>query len=152
MCHLPVLPTDAHIPGISSDEATTRYELAGLSLDKADKPTRLYGVAKDHSAFTFGPKQSVRGPNAFVAFDLPLSSSSKPVYNLDLHAVQGQIEKEQGTWPFAPVDSAQDEAGNSYIVFALGAPAIAKVGPDGTKAEPFSECRRGIVAAVALLI
>lgn len=53
--------------------------------------------------------------------------------------MQAQIEEEHGTWPFAPVDSAQDAKGNSYIVFALGAPAVAKVAPDGKKAEPFGE-------------
>lgn len=124
------LCADVHIPGVSSDAASTPFELAGLSLDKRDSPTRIYGVAKDHSAFTFS-HQSKCGPNRFVSFPLPLTPSSKPDINIDLNPVQAAFEKQHGTWPFAPVDSTQDQAGNSYIVFALGAPAIAKVTPQG---------------------
>lgn len=87
-------------------------------------------MAKDHSAFTF-THQSVRGPNKFIAFDLPLSADSKPLWQVDLNPIQSEFEGKCGRWPFAPVDSAQDLFGNSYIIFALGAPAIAKVTPKG---------------------
>ncbi|CAO1628115.1 unnamed protein product [Parajaminaea phylloscopi] len=121
---------DVNIPGVSSDEAKTPYELAGLSLDNPAHPKRLYGVAKDHGAFTFS-HQSVRGPNRFIAFDLPITPSSKPVWQVDLNDVQASFEEKTGHWPFAPVDSAQDAQGQSYVIFALGAPYIAQVTPKG---------------------
>ncbi len=64
--------------------------------------------------------------------------------SVSLNGVQNAFEQRTGTIPFGPVDSAQDSQDNSYVVFALGMPAIAKVSPDGKTITPwFSEASNG---------
>ncbi|KAN0059722.1 hypothetical protein ACQY0O_008294 [Thecaphora frezii] len=131
------------IPGVSS-LGNGAQQMAGLSLDTRTDARRLYAVAKDSAAFRFGPQQSKTGPSSFHAFDLPATASSKPVWSVDFDEVQREFEQRAGVRPFGPVDSAQDKAGNSYVVFALGMPAIAKISPDGRKVEAwFSEQPNG---------
>ena len=131
------------IPGVSSS-GDGAQQMAGLSLDRQDNPTRLYGVAKDAAAFRFGAGQSKTGPSSFHAFDLPVSATSTPAWSINLDGVQRAFEAKYGTRPFGPVDSAQDNEGNSYVIFALGIPAIAKVSRDGRTVEPwFAEASNG---------
>ncbi|WFD03842.1 hypothetical protein MOBT1_002537 [Malassezia obtusa] len=117
------------IDGVSSG-GDGDQQMSGLSLEKHDNAKRLYAVAKNSRAFNFGD-QSNSGPSTFHAFNLPLSENSKPIWSVDINDVQGQFEQKFGTRPFGIVDSAQDNDGNSYVIFALGAPAIAKFTPDG---------------------
>ncbi|EPQ29715.1 uncharacterized protein PFL1_02935 [Pseudozyma flocculosa PF-1] len=131
------------IPGVSSS-GDGAQQMAGLSIDTRSNAKRLYGVAKDSAAFRFGPDQSKTGPCSFHAFDLPATAASTPVWSVYFDAVQRQFEASTGTRPFGPVDSAQDSQGNSYVVFALGIPAIAKVSPDGKNVEAwFAEASNG---------
>ena len=92
---------------------------------------KLFAVAKNSAAFRFGPGQSKDGADSFHRFDLPVNANSKPAWSISLNGVQNQFQQQTGTIPFGPVDSAQDNQDNSYVVFALGIPAIAKVSPDG---------------------
>lgn len=138
--------SDISIPHVSSPQPFgTPYQLAGLSLNHPTKPTRLYGVAKDRQAFVFkssDPTQSVspNGANRFVAFDLPVNANSQPAWSVRLDRVQDRLAKKLGgkARPFGPVDSVQDKDGNSYVVFALGAPAIAKIDPSGKSIEAWA--------------
>lgn len=125
------------IPGVSSS-GNGEQQLAGLSLSSRSNADRLYAVAKDSRAFDFG-NQRKNGACSFHAFDLPLSENSKPVYSVYFDSVQKALHKKFGfARPFGPVDSAQDAEGNSYIVFALGMPAIAKISKDGRNVEAWS--------------
>lgn len=143
---LPLDAAEIPIPHVSSPQPFgTPYQLAGLSLDRPNKPTRLYGVAKDRQAFVFkssDPTQSVSpdGANRFVAFDLPVNANSQPAWSVRLDRVQDRLAKKLGgkARPFGPVDSVQDKEGNSYVVFALGAPAIAKIDPTGKSIEAWA--------------
>ncbi|PWN53926.1 putative major allergen Mal f 1 precursor [Violaceomyces palustris] len=122
------------VPGVSSSGYGDQ-QMAGLSIDKRTNANRLYAVAKDAGAFRFDSTQSKNGACSFHAFNLPVSASSKPAWSVYFDKVQRQFEAKFGTRPFGPVDSAQDSAGNSYVVFALGIPAIAKISPDGKTVE-----------------
>lgn len=134
------------IPQISSDEPfDTPYQLAGLSLNNRTAPTRLYAVAKDEKAFRFKSSDATQsvsklGPNRFVAYDLPLTTKSQPAWSIRLDRVQDRLKKKLGgkNRPFGPVDSVQDSEGNSYVVFALGAPAIAKISPSGEAVQAWA--------------
>lgn len=129
------------IPGVSSG-GNGDQQMAGLSVNEAKD--KLFAVAKDSAAFRFGPDQSKTGPSSFHRFELPVSSSSKPTWQVDLNPVQKSFHKLTGTRPFGPVDSAQDSEDNSYVVFALGIPAIAKISADGKTVTPwFSEDPNG---------
>ena len=129
------------IPGVSSD-GTGDQQMAGLSINGAGD--KLFAVAKNSAAFRFGPGQSKDGPDSFHRFDLPVNANSGPSWSVSLNGVQDQFEQRTGTIPFGPVDSAQDAQDNSYVVFALGIPAIAKVSPDGRTITPwFSEPSNG---------
>lgn len=59
-------------------------------------------------------------------FTLPFGDSDRRKLNGRFHPFQTPT-----------VASAQDTDGNSYVIFALGAPAIAKVSPDGKTVEPW---------------
>lgn len=120
---------NVHIDGLSSS-GNGDQQMSGLSLSSHSNAKRLYAVAKNSKAFNFAD-QSNSGPSSFHAFDLPLSESSKPVWSVDINSVQDQFEQQHGVRPFGIVDSAQDNDGNSYVIFALGAPAIAKFTHDG---------------------
>lgn len=133
--------TDSHfnveIPGVSSS-GNGEQQLAGLSLSTRSNADRLYAVAKDSRAFDFG-NQRKNGACSFHAFDLPLSKSSTPAWSVYFDTVQKALHKKFGyARPFGPVDSAQDAEGNSYVVFALGMPAIAKISKDGKTVEAWS--------------
>lgn len=117
------------IEGVSSG-GDGDQQMSGLSLEKHNNSKRLYAVAKNSRAFNFGD-QSKGGPSTFHAFELPLKEDSKPIWSVDINDVQGEFERKFGTRPFGIVDSAQDNDGNSYVIFALGAPAIAKFTHDG---------------------
>ncbi|UZJ57466.1 hypothetical protein CBS101457_006786 [Exobasidium rhododendri] len=118
------------IDGVSSSGSGTQ-QMAGLSLDRRINATKLYAVAKPSDAFRFDAVHD-QGPCSFHSFDLPLSATSKPIWSVNLKPVQATFESKYGTRPYGNVASAQDSLGNSYVIFALGAPAIAKVTPDGT--------------------
>lgn len=129
------------IPGVSSD-GNGDQQMAGLSVNGAGD--KLFAVAKNSAAFRFGPGQSKDGADSFHRFDLPVNANSKPAWSISLNGVQNQFQQQTGTIPFGPVDSAQDNQDNSYVVFALGIPAIAKVSPDGRTITPwFSEASNG---------
>ncbi|WFD00701.1 hypothetical protein MYAM1_003453 [Malassezia yamatoensis] len=127
---------NVQIDGLTNLAANGDQQMSGLSLDKHTNAKRLYAVAKNSRAFNFND-QSKSGPSTFHAFDLPLNESSKPVWSIDIRDVQSQFKQKYGTRPFGIVDSAQDNDGNSYVIFALGAPAIAKVTRDG-KISPWA--------------
>lgn len=128
------------IPGVTSSGYGAQ-QAAGISLNTRTGASRLYAVAKDSHAFTPPPGQTNDGPSSFHAFDLPLSANSKPVFSTYLDDVQKQFQAQYGIRPFGPVDSAQDAAGNSYVVFALGMPAIAKISPTGEATAWYAEKR-----------
>lgn len=124
------------IPGVSSSGDGSQ-QMAGVSLDKRTNAKRLFAVAKPSDAFRFDGTVHDQGPCSFHAFNLPLSSSSTPAWSVDLRGVQSAFQQKYGTRPYGNVASAQDNDGNSYVIFALGAPAIAKVSPDGKTVEPW---------------
>ncbi|PWY99177.1 putative major allergen Mal f 1 precursor [Testicularia cyperi] len=129
------------IPGVSSDGSGSQ-QMAGLSINGAGD--KLFAVAKDSGAFRFGSTQSKNGPSSFHRFDLPVNANSAPRWSVNLNGVQTAFAKSTGTRPFGPVDSAQDGQDNSYVVFALGRPAIAKISADGQTVTPwYSEASNG---------
>ncbi|SPO24064.1 probable Major allergen Mal f 1 precursor [Ustilago trichophora] len=129
------------IPGVSSD-GNGEQQMAGLSINNAGD--KLFAVAKNSAAFRFGPGQSQDGPDSFHRFNLPANANSAPAWSVSLNGVQSQFQQRTGRIPFGPVASAQDSQDNSYVVFALGIPAIAKVSPDGRTITPwFSEAANG---------
>lgn len=129
------------IPGVSSD-GSGEQQMAGLSLNGAGD--KLFAVAKNAAAFRFGAGQRPDGIDSFHRFDLPVNANSAPAWSVGLNDVQTQFQLQSGTLPFGPVDSAQDAQDNSYVVFALGMPAIAKVSADGRSITPwFSEASNG---------
>lgn len=129
------------IPGVSSD-GNGDQQMAGLSINGAGD--KLFAVAKNAAAFRFGPGQSQDGADSFHRFNLPVNANSAPAWSVSLNGVQSAFQEQQGTIPFGPVDSAQDAQDNSYVVFALGIPAIAKVSPDGRTITPwFAEASNG---------
>lgn len=129
------------IPGVSSD-GNGDQQMAGLSINGAGD--KLFAVAKNAAAFRFDGGQRPDGADSFHRFNLPVSASSAPAWSVSLNGVQTQFEQQTGTLPFGPVASAQDAKDNSYVVFALGIPAIAKVSPDGRTITPwFSEASDG---------
>lgn len=117
------------IDGVSSG-GDGQQQMSGLSLSSHDNAKRLYAVAKNANSFNFG-NQKDHGPSSFHAFDLPVNENSKPVWSVYFDDIQNQFEQKYGTRPFGTVDSTQDNDGNSYVIFALGMPAIAKISPDG---------------------
>ncbi|PKI83121.1 hypothetical protein MVES1_002885 [Malassezia vespertilionis] len=127
---------NVRIDGVSSS-GDGNQQMSGLSLNKHNKASRLYAVAKNANAFNFNDQKN-NGPSSFHAFDLPLKESSKPLWSIDMNKIQDKFEKQFGTRPFGSVDSTQDNDGNSYICFALGMPAIAKVSPDGKSFEAWA--------------
>lgn len=129
------------IPGVSSD-GNGDQQMAGLSINGAGD--KLFAVAKNAAAFRFGAGQRPDGADSFHRFNLPVSANSAPSWSISLNGVQNQFQEQRGTLPFGPVDSAQDAQDNSYVVFALGIPAIAKVSPDGQTVTPwFAEASNG---------
>ncbi|SNX86531.1 probable Major allergen Mal f 1 precursor [Melanopsichium pennsylvanicum] len=129
------------IPGVSSDGSGDQ-QMAGLSINSAGD--KLFAVAKNSAAFRFGSGQSKDGADSFHRFNLPVNANSAPDWSVSLNDVQNQFEQMTGSIPFGPVDSAQDSQDNSYVVFALGIPAIAKVSPDGKTIQAwFSEASNG---------
>lgn len=124
---------NVRIDGVSSS-GNGDQQMAGLSLDSRTNPTKLYAVAKPSDAFRFDAVHD-QGPCSFHMFNLPLTSSSKPAWSVNIKNVQADFEKKYGKRPYGNVASAQDSKGNSYVIFALGAPAIAKVSADGKKVE-----------------
>ncbi|CBQ69327.1 probable Major allergen Mal f 1 precursor [Sporisorium reilianum SRZ2] len=129
------------IPGVSSDGSGDQ-QMAGLSLNGAGD--KLFAVAKNSAAFRFDGGQRPDGADSFHRFNLPVGAGSVPVWSMGLNGVQTQFERQTGTLPFGPVASAQDAQDNSYVVFALGMPAIAKVSADGRSITPFfSEAPNG---------
>lgn len=129
------------VPGVTSTGHGDQ-QMSGLSLSTHDNAKRLYAVAKNARSFNFGD-QSSHGPSSFHAIDLPASADSTPVWSVDFDSVQNKFEQQTGTRPFGIVDSAQDADGNSYVIFALGMPAIAKVTHDGKVSPWFSEKGNG---------
>ncbi|EST09254.1 Six-bladed beta-propeller, TolB-like protein [Kalmanozyma brasiliensis GHG001] len=129
------------IPGVSSS-GDGDQQMAGLSINSAGD--KLFAVAKNSAAFRFGSGQRPEGAESFHRFNLPASSSSSPVWSVSLSGVKSAFRSRTGTLPFGPVASAQDNADNSYVVFALGMPAIARVSPDGKTITPwYSEKSNG---------
>lgn len=124
------------IPGVSSS-GNGAQQMAGVSLDQRTNAKNLYAVAKPADAFRFDGTVHDQGPCSFHSFALPLTPTSKPTWSVDLTPVQSAFQKQYGTRPYGNVASAQDSQGNSYVVFALGAPAIAKVSPDGKTVTPW---------------
>ncbi|KIS67043.1 putative Major allergen Mal f 1 precursor [Mycosarcoma maydis] len=122
------------VPGVSSD-GDGDQQMAGLSINGAGD--KLFAVAKNSAAFRFGPGQRADGADSFHRFNLPVNANSAPVWSISLNMVQTQFQLERGTLPFGPVDSAQDAQDNSYVVFALGMAAIAKVSADGLSVIPW---------------
>ncbi|WFD29871.1 hypothetical protein MSPP1_000885 [Malassezia sp. CBS 17886] len=122
---------NVRIPGVSSG-GDGEQQMSGLSISTHDNAKRVYAVTKDYRAFNFADQRN-NGPASFHAFNLPLKENSKPKWSVDLKDVQQQFEDWYGTRPFGSVASTQDKDGNSYIVFALGLPAIAKVTPYGNQ-------------------
>lgn len=136
--------------------------MAGVSLDSRTSPKHLYAVAKPADAFRFDAVHN-QGPCSFHAFSLPLTKTSKPIWSVDVRPVQAAFEKKHGVRPYGngkqslvlrnplnwalahvslplsspAVASAQDSHGNSYMIFALGAPAIAKISADGKSITPW---------------
>lgn len=129
------------IPGVSSD-GNGDQQMAGLSMNGAGD--KLFAVAKNAAAFRFGAGQRKDGADSFHRFNLPVNAQSTPAWSVILNGVQNEFEQQRGSMPFGPVDSAQDAQDNSYVVFALGIPAIAKVSPDGRTITPwFAEASNG---------
>ncbi|WFD21365.1 hypothetical protein MEQU1_000013 [Malassezia equina] len=127
---------NVHIDGYSSN-GNGEQQMSGLSLLTHDNSKRLYAVMKNANSFNFGD-QSDHGPSSFHSFDLPLSEDSKPVWSVDFQQVQDEFEQKAGKRPFGVVQSAQDRDGNSYVAFALGMPAIARVSADGKTVSTFA--------------
>lgn len=73
-------------------------------MDSLTAPTKLYAVAKPSSAFNFDAKHD-QGPCSFHAFDLPLSSSSKPIWSVDVKPVQAAFATKYGTRPYGNGES-----------------------------------------------
>ncbi|KAJ9474312.1 hypothetical protein PHBOTO_004379 [Pseudozyma hubeiensis] len=129
------------IPGVSSS-GNGDQQMAGLSINGAGD--KLFGVAKNAAAFRFDGGQRPDGADSFHRFDLPVNANSAPSWSVSLNGVQTEFQLTRGTLPFGPVASAQDAQDNSYVVFALGMPAIAKVSADGRTITPwFSEASNG---------
>lgn len=129
------------IPGVSSS-GDGDQQMAGLSLNPAGD--KLFAVAKNSAAFRFGAGQRPNGAESFHRFNLPASATSSPAWSVSLNGVKTAFQQRTGTLPFGPVASAQDNQDNSYVVFALGMPAIARVSPDGRTVTPwFSERPNG---------
>ena len=129
------------IPGVSSD-GNGDQQMAGLSLNNAGD--KLFAVAKNAAAFRFDGGQRPDGADSFHRFNLPANANSAPAWSVSLNGAQSAFQSQTGTLPFGPVASAQDSQDNSYVVFALGMPAIAKVSADGRTITPwFSEESNG---------
>ncbi|TKY85590.1 hypothetical protein EX895_005752 [Sporisorium graminicola] len=122
------------IPGVSSDGSGDQ-QMAGLSVNGAGN--KLFAVAKNSAAFRFDSGQRPDGTDSFHRFNLPVNANSAPAWSVGLNGVQTQFQQQTGTLPFGPVASAQDGQDNSYVVFALGMPAIAKVSANGQSITPF---------------
>jgi len=127
---------NVHIDGASSG-GDGEQQMSGLSLLTHDNSKRLYAVMKNANSFNFAD-QSDHGPSSFHSFELPLSENSKPVWSVNFEHVQNEFEKKAGKRPFGVVQSAQDRDGNSYVAFALGMPAIARVSADGKTVSTFA--------------
>ena len=127
---------NVRIDGVSSS-GDGDQQMSGLSLLTHDNAKRLFAVAKNSHSFDFG-NQKNDGPSSFHCFKLPLSQDSKPEWSVDLRGVQDEFVRQTGTRPFGVVQSAQDRDGNSYIAFALGMPAVAKISPDGKNVEAWA--------------
>ncbi|PWN41737.1 hypothetical protein IE81DRAFT_157972 [Ceraceosorus guamensis] len=127
---------NVEIPGVSSS-GNGAQQMAGLSLDSRKDAKALYAVAKDAGAFRFDGSQSKTGPCSFHKFNLPVDASSKPAWSVYFDDVQKQFQAQNGVRPFGNVASAQGTDGSSYVIFALGAPAIAKVSADGKTVTPW---------------
>ncbi|WFD25052.1 hypothetical protein MNAN1_000014 [Malassezia nana] len=121
----------------ASSSGDGEQQMSGLSLLTHDNSKRLYAVMKNAKSFNFAD-QSDHGPSSFHSFKLPLSEDSKPEWSVDFGPVQDDFERKNGTRPFGVVQSAQDRDGNSYVAFALGMPAIARVSADGKKVNTFA--------------
>ena len=119
---------NVHVPGVSSN-GNGEQQMAGVSISSYNNANRFFCVAKNKNDFNFGNQKP--GPSSFHAFELPLKESSKPIFQVYFEDVQKQFKQQTGTRPFGPVDVTQDHDGNSYVAFALGIPAIAKISPDG---------------------
>lgn len=125
------------IDGVSSG-GDGEQQMSGLSLLTHDNSKRLFAVAKNSHSFDFSPNQKNDGPSSFHCFKLPLSEQSKPEWSVYLQGVQDEFQRQTGRRPFGVVQSAQDRDGNSYIAFALGMPAVAKISPDGKNVEAWA--------------
>lgn len=126
---------NVRIDGVSSS-GDGAQQMAGLSLNSLRGASKLYAVAKPADAFRFDAVHD-QGPCSFHSFSLPLSANSKPDWSVDMRPVQAAFQAKYGKRPYGNVASAQDKQGNSYVIFALGAPAIAKVSADGSSVEPW---------------
>ncbi|KAJ1025940.1 hypothetical protein NDA16_002566 [Ustilago loliicola] len=130
-----------NIPGATSN-GNGDQQMAGLSFNGAGN--KLFAVAKNSAAFRFDAGQKKDGADSFHRFNLPAGPNATPVWSVSLNGVQRQFEQQRGSIPFGPVASAQDAQDNSYVAFALGIPAIAKVSPDGRTITPwFAEASNG---------
>lgn len=128
---------NVRIDGVSSG-GDGEQQMSGLSLQTHDNPKRLFAVAKNSHSFDFSENQKDDGPSSFHCFSLPLKEDSKPEWSVYLQGVQDEFVRQTGTRPFGVVQSAQDRDGNSYIAFALGMPAVAKISPDGKNVEAWA--------------
>lgn len=78
--------------------------MAGVSLDSRDAPTKIYAVAKPSDAFRFDAVHD-QGPCSFHMFNLPLTSTSKPAWSVDVKPVQAVFEKMYGVRPYGNGES-----------------------------------------------
>ena len=124
------------IPGVTSD-GNGDQQASGVSLSTTSNAKHFFIVAKNSAAFRFGPDQKNDGKCSYHAFSLPLTRDSKPKWSVYFDEVQKKFEKRQGNRPFGPVAAAQDNDGNSYVVFALGIPAVAKISRGGKEVSPW---------------
>ncbi|WFD36893.1 hypothetical protein MCUN1_003784 [Malassezia cuniculi] len=127
---------DVNIPGVTSD-GTGDQQAAGVSLSSTSNAKHFFVVAKNSAAFRFDSSQKNDGACSYHAFSLPLTRDSKPKWSVYFDDVQKEFQQRQGTRPFGPVAAAQDNDGNSYVVFALGIPAVAKITRGGKNVIPW---------------
>ena len=124
------------IPGVTSG-GDGDQQASGVSISKTTNAKNFYVVAKNSADFRFGPDQKNDGPSSYHAFNLPLTRDSKPIWSVYFDDVQKDFQSREGTRPFGTVAAAQDNDGNSYVVFALGIPAVAKITSDGKTVIPW---------------